>query len=161
MNVFKLARKREKAMEELYLKLADQAPTKGIKAIFQDLAASEGSHLFTVNELEGKAREQLSESVEVDMIMTLREINLRKDFIDSGLSQLELYRKVREYELESQRFYEALLGKAKTLTLQTILQEMANEEKSHVVSMENIIELVELPERLRDDAEFGISATGY
>ena len=36
---------------------------------------------------------------------------------------------------------------------------MAAEEQSHVTTMDNIIDLVSLPEALRDDAEFGISAS--
>ena len=157
MNVFKLAKKREKAMEELYLKLAEATDNKGLKGIFLDLASAEGAHHSSFSSLEDKSSASLFEEVDVDMKMTLREIDLRMDFLDPHLSQLEVYRKVRDYEWESQKFYELLLSSARSEQLKAVLKEMADEERTHVIAMDNVIELVEMPETLRDDAEFGIS----
>ena len=52
MNIFKLAKKREKAMEELYLRIADLTKNVGLKGLFLDLASSEGAHLSTFSSLE-------------------------------------------------------------------------------------------------------------
>jgi rubrerythrin len=157
MNVFKLAKKREKAMEELYFKLAETTDNKGLKGIFLDLASAEGAHHSSFSSLEDRSSASLFEEVDVDMKMTLREIDLRRDFLDPKLSQLEVYRKVRDYEWESQKFYESLLSRAHSDQLKSVLKEMADEERSHVIAMDNVIELVEMPETLRDDAEFGIN----
>lgn len=154
MNVFELASEREQQMEKLYRDLANNAKHQGIKKIMTMMADEEAKHTRIFAGMEKKLPEETKEHLIADAKVILRGIKQTKDTMNVFSDQVELYKKVRDSEKESEELYRQEAQKAKHPDLKKTFLAFAEEELRHYELMDEIVQFVERPEVWVEDAEF-------
>lgn len=154
MDIFEFALKMEEEGRDLYLEIAGMSPDKGIKSIFLSLAADEQKHQDVIR----KMRKSLPEFEETEILSTAKnvfeEIRDGGEKIDISEPQADLYRKAREIEDRSVKFYEEKAGEEKDAGRKRVFGALAAEERKHYFLLDNLVEFVSRPETWVEDAEF-------
>jgi len=154
MDIFEFALKMEEEGRDLYLEIAGMSADKGIKSIFLSLAADEEKHQDVIR----KMRKSLPEFEETEILSTAKnvfeEIRDSGEKIDISEPQTDLYRKAREIEDRSVKFYEEKAGEEKDSGRKRVFGALAAEERKHYFLLDNLIEFVARPETWVENAEF-------
>jgi rubrerythrin len=155
MDIFEFAMQKEKLSEGNYRQLAAQTDNAGLKSIFNMLADEEAHHFSVVEKMRSKIPDKLSRT---DVLSDAREVfakmreGTRKFDFDSG--QIEIYKKARDIEEESRKFYLEKADEVEDHCQKGIFRKLAEEEKKHYFLLDNIIEFVCQPETWLENAEF-------
>lgn len=157
-NIIGIASERERALALLYKELSHKATHSNAKILFSYLAEEESEHLKYVHDLEKKLACGLSEDITVDRHYLLDELEIREELrkLETSDSQLEIYRKARDYEKQSMEFYSHLLQHANTQELKKILKNLVDEEEEHFRKLDEIIDFISSEIKTLENAEFGI-----
>lgn len=159
MNIYAFAMQMEKDGENYYRQLAEQSGSAGIKKIFVMLANEEVKHYRVVELLSKKSgNPQLAETnvlenvknIFIEMKQTKEELHI------DTTAEMQNYRKARDIEEQSRKFYEEKAGETEDEAERRIFLQLAGEERKHLRIMENIVELVSRPEpgRWLENAEW-------
>jgi rubrerythrin len=151
MDLFTLAVRREERMQDLYQKLAERAENASIRDLLLDLSASEAKHDERSENLKALWDPQ-SPKINADGALTLRELALRRDFFDTHVSHHELYSRVRNYEEECQKFYDALATKSEDESVRQAAHKLAEEKRSYIEILRQILEMSKFPDTLRQSS---------
>jgi rubrerythrin len=155
MDIFEFAMQNEKLNEDLYRQLAAQTDNAGLKSIFNMLADEEAHHFSVVEKMRSKVPDKLSRT---DVLSEAKEIfarmreGTRKFDFDDG--QVHIYKKARDIEEESRKFYLQKADEVEDPCQKGIFKKLAEEEKKHYFLLDNIIEFVSRPETWLENAEF-------
>lgn len=155
MDLFEFAMQKEKLSEDYYRQLAAQTDNAGLKSIFNMLADEEAHHFSVVEQMrnsvpgEFSGTDVLSEAQQV--FARMREGTGKFDF-DAG--QIEIYRKARDIEGQSRKFYLEKADEVQDPSQKGIFKKLAEEEKKHYFLLDNIIDFVARPETWLENAEF-------
>jgi rubrerythrin len=154
MDIFESALKMEEDGRDLYLKIAGGSCDEGIKSIFLSLAADEEKHRDVIR----KMKRSVPEVEETEILSTAKnvfeEIRDGGEKIDISEPQPDLYRKAREIEDRSVRFYEEKAGEEKDAGRKRVFEALAAEERKHYFLLDNLVEFVSRPETWVENAEF-------
>jgi len=155
MNAMDLAMQMEKDGETYYRHLADKTTNPGLRNILGLLAADEAKHYQVLQKMKGSFNAELVStpilSQSKNIFQLLRE-EKNWDMLPAG--QVDLYRKAREIETQSFKFYMDKAresGDAKTKKLFFLI---AEEEKRHEFLLEHILQFVSRPQTWLENAEF-------
>lgn len=155
MNIFDIAKHMEREGEKYYRELAAQSEDAGIKNIFNSLADDEVRHYQLFDEM---GRGDLPNFGGGRIIEEVREILQRMREGSSGLpvtaSQQEIYRIALENEHHSIDAYLQFYEKTGDIQQRQLLQQVIEEERKHVVVLENLIDYIRRPQVWLEDAEF-------
>ncbi len=156
MDFFDIAMQIEKEGQDYYNTLADSCTSnEGIRHIFKMLANDEKKHYAAFLKMKQNNPPDFEKS---DIFDNASEVfnDFRKQFdkVSCDTSQLDLYKKAYELEKKSYDYYMERLNELTDPMHMSIVRKVANEEKKHMLVLENIIELVERPETWIEDAEF-------
>ena len=156
MNIYEYAMKMERDSESYYRELAEETEYEGLKNIFTMLADEEVKHFNVVEGmLETDAHAELADTDVLanakNIFIEMKESGRKFDF---DAPQTDVYRKAREIEEKSNKFYMEMSGKVENETQRAILLRLAAEEEKHMFLIENIIEFVSRPETWIENAEF-------
>lgn len=156
MDFFDIAMGIEKEGEDFYKSLAQSCTgNEGIKNIFAMLANDERKHYNLFKKMKENNPVDFQSS---DVFDNAKEVfaSFRKQFdkVCCDTSQLDLYKKALELEKKSYDYYLEKLDEFTDTVHMGIIRKVANEEKKHVLLLENIIEMVERPESWLENAEF-------
>jgi rubrerythrin len=156
MDFFDIAMQIEKEGEDYYTKLAEECSgNEGMNHIFKMLARDEKKHYAIFKKMKENNPPDFQKT---DIFESAKEIftEFRKQFdkLSCDMSQLETYKKALELEKKSYDFYLEKLDEFTDPIHMGIIRKIANEEKKHMLLLENIIEMVERPETWIEDAEF-------
>jgi rubrerythrin len=154
MNIFEFAMEKEKYSEDYYRQLADKSNNEGLKAIFDMLADEEVKHYKIVSDMKENVAPDLAETTVLsdakDVFAKMRESVQSFNF---DVSQTNLYRKAREIEKQSRKFYLEKANEVKENQKEIFLK-LADEEEKHYFLIDNIIDFVSRPETWLENAEF-------
>lgn len=154
MNIFIYAMQMEKDGEDFYYQLAQQTSNKGLRTIFEMLAAEEAKHYKAIDEMRS-ARPKLAETTVLsDARNVFAQIKESNESFDFDLGQIELYRKAQDIEQKSIDFYSEKAGEVEFEYQKELFLILAAEEKKHYFLLENIIECVSRPKMWLENAEF-------
>ncbi|MBI5557098.1 MAG: ferritin family protein [Deltaproteobacteria bacterium] len=149
MNIYGFAMQMEKDGENYYRQLAEQSGSAGLKKIFVMLANEEVKHYHVVELLSKKSGSpQMAETKVLENVKNIFvEMRATKDVphIDTT-TETQSYRKARDLEEESRKFYLEKAGQAENEEERRILLQLAGEEGKHLRIMENIVDFVSRPE---------------
>ncbi|MCU0639223.1 MAG: ferritin family protein [Candidatus Krumholzibacteria bacterium] len=154
MDIFEFALKMEEDGRDLYLEIARGSGDEGIKSIFLSLAADEERHRDAIR----KMRKGLPEIEETEVLSTAK--NVFEEIRDSGEkidiedTQPDLYRKARDIEDRSVKFYDEKAGEEKDHGRKRVFKALAAEERKHYFLLDHLVEFVSRPETWVEDAEF-------
>lgn len=156
MNIYKYAMKMEKDGESYYNELANKTDDAGLKRILRMLANDEVKHYHIIEQMiKTDVGAKLAES---DILKNAKNIFIKikgKSLVfDFDLSQINFYRKAREIEEKSYKFFIKMSDKAEIESQRKIFLKLAGEEKRHMFLMENLVEFVSRPETWIENAEF-------
>jgi rubrerythrin len=154
VDIFEYAMQMEKDGENYYRRLAESTDSKGIKTIFTMLADEEVKHFNIIKNIKSQTSQQVSESAILhDTRNIFTELKQSGQRWDLDVEQKELYKKARDIEEKSRKFYfekAQLVGEEQ----KQIFLKLAEEERKHYLLLENILQLVARPESWLENAEF-------
>lgn len=156
MNVYEYAMKVEKDGERYYRELADKTSDIGLKSILKMLAEEEVKHYVAFDKMNKNQIIPTQPHVDVfasakTIFEKMREENQKSTFSED---QIEFYRSALRSEENSYKFY---IEKALMLEddeQKGVFMRIAEEERQHMVLLENLIEYISFPERWIENAEF-------
>lgn len=154
MNIYTFAKQFEVDGREYYLKLAGESKSEYLKQLFTMLADDELKHYEIVSRLQ----EQDAEYVQSDSFQKVPTIFQKyleqNESFEAEITKLEAYAHAVELEKESFEFYREQGEKAKNPIEREIFFRIANEEKKHQITLENLMEMVRKPEVWVESPEF-------
>jgi len=156
MNIYKYAKKMEKDSENYYSELANKTGDVGLQNILKMLANDEVKHYHIIEQMMKK--DVSAELAETDILENAKNIFIKikgKNLVfDFDLPQINFYRKAREMEEKSYKFYMEMSDKVEIESQKKIFLKLAGEEKKHMFLLENLVEFVSRPETWIENAEF-------
>jgi rubrerythrin len=148
MNTYDFAMQMEKDGEKFYSELAKNSLVEGIRKILTMLASEEVKHYNTIALLKKQAG--YPPTLETDVFGNVRNIFLKmkdeKAEVHFDSSELDSYRKARDIEETSRRFYLDKAAETQQQDEKMIFLRLASEEEKHLRIMENIVDFVARPE---------------
>ncbi len=160
MNIFDFAMQMEVDGEKYYRKLAEQTSVGGLRQVFIMLAEDEVKHYKVIERLkeEEPTSSELSETRIIDKVKNVfLDMKEEKPEMHSGeTEQTHAYRKARDIEETSQRFYLEKAKEADGEHARELFVQLADEEAKHVRIIDEIVEFVSRPEpgEWLEDAEW-------
>ncbi|MEW5806235.1 MAG: ferritin family protein [Acidobacteriota bacterium] len=155
MDIFDFALQMERDGEEYYRDLAQRCNEAGLRSILNMLANDEAKHYGIIQEMK---RGRGSGMAETEVLVNAKNIfaRMKEEGATSYLkiSHGELYEKAKEIERVSQEFYTEKAEKVLEEHQKEIFLQLAEEEKQHLVLLENIIEFISRPRQWIENAEF-------
>lgn len=154
MDIFEYAMQMEKDGENYYRRLVQATDNKSVKTIFTMLADEEVKHFNIIEDAKSQTPQQVRESTILhDTKNIFTELQQAAEQWNLDDEQKELYKKARDIEEKSRKFY---LEKAQLVPAEQkqIFLKLAEEERKHYLLLENILQLVSRPESWLENAEF-------
>jgi rubrerythrin len=154
VDIFEYAMQMEKDGENYYRRLAQAADNKGVKTIFTMLADEEVRHYNIIKDAKSQTPQQVRESTILhDTKNVFTQLKQSGERWNLNAEQKELYKKARDIEEKSRKFY---LEKSEQVgnEQKQIFLKLAEEERKHYLLLENILQLVSRPESWLENAEF-------
>jgi len=156
MNVYEYAMKVEKDGELYYRELADKTNDAGLKSILTMLADEEVKHYVVFDKMNKKQIIPTQPQVDVfssakTIFQKMREENQTASFSDD---QIDFYKSALHSEENSYKFYIEKALMLEDEEQKAIFMRIAEEERQHMVLLENLVEYISFPERWLENAEF-------
>jgi len=156
MNIYKYAMKMEKDGENYYRELANKTEDIGLQNILKMLADEEVRHYNIIEQMmKSKASAELEETGILKKVKNIFiKIKGKNLVFNFDLPQINFYRKAREIEEKSYKFYIEMSDKVEIESQRKVFLKLAGEEKKHMFLLENLVEFVSRPETWIENAEF-------
>jgi rubrerythrin len=155
MNILEFAKQKEEFSIDLYTDLAQKARDEGLKHIFTMLIGEEEEHYEIVCEIAKKAPVEVPASPMLKHASSVfKKMKKGADHFIFQDSEIEVYKKARQYEEESRQFYLDSAREATEPKQKAVLTQLAGEELKHFVLLDNICDFVEQPLSYLENAEF-------
>ncbi len=154
MNIFDYAMQMERDGEKYYREIAGKSSDKGLAAVMNLLADEEVKHYEILEGL----RTGVPELEETRVLDDARNIFLQ--LRDQGVTfekeepQIAMYKKAREIEELSVKFYREKSAEVDDPARKRILERLAAEEERHFFLMENLVRMLGQPYTWLENAEF-------
>ncbi len=155
MDILTFALEKEEKAEALYRKLAEKAEG-GIEHILNMLADEEVKHIELIQKIQQQADASMPPTTTLKEATALfTKMQAAGKAVDVGhISQLELYAKARQIEIDSRDYYAEKSKEVESEREKELLITLAKEEQKHYVLMDNLCQLLEHPKTYLEDAEF-------
>jgi rubrerythrin len=154
MDIIAFAMKMEKDGEAFYKKLANETTQKGLKVILNQLADDEATH-YAIFERIKTATPELRDTQVLDTAKTVfQDMSLNIAGIDVADEQVQLYREAQKMEDASMNFYRETANTTDDAARKSLLLRLAEEEHTHLVLLENVVEFLERPRAWLENAEW-------
>ena len=155
MNIFKFAMKMEKDGENYYRELMGYTENKGIQSILKMLADQEANHYEILMKMSKETDTAYTFTDVLDDAKNVFEtLKAEKMPVNFNIPQKEFYEKARDIEKKSFKFYLEKSREVENPKHQKVLAVLAEEEKRHMVLMENFVDFVSRPDTWIENAEF-------
>jgi rubrerythrin len=155
MNIFDFAMEKERFSESYYRKLAADAGNKGLSNIFLMLAGEESKHFHLIEGMKAQANVDVAEtSLLEDAGKIFSSMRDSAEHFNFNVTQLELYRKAKDIEQQSIKFYLEKSEQIPDPRQKHIFKILADEEKKHYRLLDDIMELVSRPQEWLENAEW-------
>ena len=156
MDIYKYAMQMELDGRRFYLDLAKKTNNAGIRNILTMMADSEAKHYNIILSMQKNDKTQYSaDSEELTKVKNIFErMKEEKKELDVDVSQVEFYKEALEVEIDSEKFYLERADEEKDPHKKEIFLTLANEEKSHCILLENLVNLVSQPDTWVENPEW-------
>ena len=155
MNIFDFAMEKEKYSEDYYRQLAGKTENIGLKNIFTMLTDEEAKHYTIVAKMKENINPELAKTTILsdakEIFVKMRDVAEKFDF---NISQVELYNKAKDIEVQSRKFYLEKKEQVENASQKEIFQKLADQEQMHYVLIDNIIDFVSKPQTWLENAEW-------
>ncbi len=155
MNEFDFAIKMEQDAEKLYRDLAKKASTPGVKQIFTMLADDEAMHERALEILKRKnGGKDLNDNFIPEVTTVFEKMRDHINEIELSKDQLDDYRIALNIEKKGYAYYKEQFEKSDSPEAKHLFKSLANQEKYHIRTVENLVEMLERPKWWVENAEF-------
>jgi rubrerythrin len=155
MNAFDLAMQMEKEGEKYYQHLAEKTANAGMRNILAQLALDEAKHYQVLQKLKELSRAELDSTPILRKAKTIfQQLREEKNWDNLPASQLDLYRKAKEIETQSFKFYMEKARESGDPRVQKMFFLIAEEEKRHEFLLEHLLQFISRPQSWLENAEF-------
>lgn len=155
MDIFEFAMEKERRAEQLYRELADKADHAGLKNILNMLAEDEVIHYQVVERMKSETPDAITESPALAGAKEVFEKMSRgAEKFDFHISEIDLYRKARDIEAASKKFYLEKAQEVEDPGQRKIFAKLAEEEDKHLRLVQGLCDFVSKPETFLENAEF-------
>jgi rubrerythrin len=154
MNPIDYALAVEKEGEAYYTELADQTSNPGLKKICQMLAGDERSHYTTFKTLKDDIEIIAADTTILSDAKTIFENMTVQNISDMDMTQKEMYQNALTLEQKTIAHYEQTHVEMTDPQITDMFIKILEEEKQHVLLLENIIEFLSRPDDWIENAEF-------
>lgn len=155
MNIFDFAMEKEKYSEDYYRQLAGKTENISLKNIFTMLADEEAKHYRVVSKMKENVNPEVAETT---VLSNAKEIFAKMrnsaDKFDFNITQLELYNKAKDIEVQARKFYLEKAVHVENAPQKEVFQKLADQEQKHFVLLENIVDFVSRPQTWLENAEW-------
>ncbi len=155
MDIFELALEKEQFSEKYYRQLAGKTSNKGLKNILNMLADEEVKHYKVVQQMQKKPPKKITDTPVLKnakkVFEKLRETT--RNYTFDG-NELQLYKKARDIEQESEKFYLEKADQADNPDQKEVFKKLADQEHKHLIILENICDFIAKPQSFLENAEF-------
>ena len=155
MDIFDFALKMEKDGEKYYRELSEKTDVEGLKTILTMLADAEVKHVRMIEQMrtDAKGVRMAEDALFEDTKNIFQQMKASKPVFDFDATHADFYRKALDIEAKSHAFYKEQADKSGDDEKRLFLQ-LAEEEKRHMILMENLTEFVSRPESWLENAEW-------
>lgn len=155
MNIFDFAIQMEKDGEAYYRDLTGKTDVAGLKSILTMLANAEVKHIRIIEQMRADAKgvRMAEDALFEETKNIFQQMKASKPAFDFDASHADFYRKALDIEAKSHAFYKEQADKSEDDEKRLFLQ-LAEEEKRHMILMENLTEFVSRPESWLENAEW-------
>lgn len=158
MNVFEFAMKMELDGKAYYEESAAKITTPELKRILLELAADEQKHYLIFRAMRDGLPVEYDESKKTRILAEVKNVFEKlkaqnKDFSfpnDAG----NIWVHAREIEKKSEDFYREKADEVKDAKQARVLNQIADEEQRHWITIENVIKFLDRPKHWLEDAEW-------
>ncbi len=155
MNVFDLAMQMETDGEKYYRHLAEKTANVGMKNILSQLALDEAKHFQVLQKLRQSIKTELESTPILSKAKTIfQQLREDKNWDELPATQVELYRKAKEIETQSFKFYMDKARESGDPRVQRMFFLIAEEEKRHEFLLEHLLQFISRPQTWLENAEF-------
>jgi rubrerythrin len=156
MNIFECTIKMKEERRGHYLQLADSTEDQQLKRIALLLADANSELIRQVREIEksGEAASSSADELSESVCMFTSRFDARHPDVALS-SDSDAYRHVVAEIEDAIAFYDQLGAKAETERMKTVYGKLADVERSHLTTVENIYAFVEDPRTFLEWGEFG------
>ncbi len=155
MEIFEFAVEKEKQAEQYYRQLAEKATHDGLKKILTMLADDETEHVEAIERMRAEDPDKV---METPVLAGARAIFERMrgsaEKFDFEISEVDLYRKVRDIEAEAKKYYLQKAEEVQDPDQREAFRKLAAEENKHLVLIQTLCDFVATPETYLENAEF-------
>lgn len=143
MDIVQFAQHQEKQLGDYYQQLADLAPHTTIKELLVSLNQSESQHYTSLNKIQEGWIGRISNRFDLSHSASL--LKKAEDQMDQwgmDFTELDQYQRIRDVELQLERFYLDRACETQNPLEHQFYQEMAQEEHRHYMIMDELCSLM-------------------
>lgn len=155
MNVFDCAIKIEEEAREFYEKMEAETADQEIKTLFSMLVAAEEEHLNTLRRMKVSLEPGQGQMNTLHAAScAFRPLQSKRDFLADMKNDRDFYLHAVREEEQDIKFYEDLASRTNDEPLRSKLLMLADQERKHLETIENIYSFVEEPKNYLVWGEF-------
>lgn len=155
MNVFDCAIKIEEEAKQYYEKLESKSEVPEMKHLFSMLAASEEELREKILKLKGSVPAEKAQLDGLDgTVCRFRPVLTERELMEQAQNDPDFYKTSMREEEQEIKFYDDLAARTKDPAKRHCIKMLAEEERRHMIMMENIYEFVEAPKTYLAWGEF-------
>ena len=158
MNIFEYAMKMEEDGRAFYLKHAESTSVPELKRVLVELAEDELKHYSIFKAMRDQLPAEYKESEKTTILSTVKNVfeELRADRKERSFKNgaKSIWEEAREVERKAEEFYREKANEVGDEKQKQILSRIADEEHRHWITMENVIQFLDRPQRWLEDAEW-------
>ena len=155
MDIFAFALEKEKQAEQYYRQLAEKAQHDGLRKILTMLADDEVEHVQAVERIRAENPDMVMETpVLAGARAIFDKMRGSAETFDFHTSEVDLYKKARDIEAESKKYYLQKAEEAQDHRQKEAFKKLAEEENKHLVLVQGLYDFVSMPETYLENAEF-------
>ncbi|MEE4243035.1 MAG: ferritin family protein [Desulfopila sp.] len=154
MDYFEFSIQMEKDAENLYRKMAENAPVEGIKKVLLMLAEDEVQHRVAIEQLQKKLAVEPAKGQALDIKTVFEE--MKKDTAITGITTdaVEDYEKAVEIEQRGLDFYKEKFENTDDPDAKKLFEVLMRQESYHLHTTQNLLDMVRRPDWWVENAEF-------
>lgn len=154
MDLFEFSIQMEKDAEQLYRKMAENAPVPGIKKVLLMLAEDEVKHRVAIEHLQKKLDVPDQKGVALDIKTVFDDLKSDDSITSISVNAVEDYKKAVEIEKRGMAFYKEKFEEADDPVSKKLFEALMKQESYHLRTCENLLDMVQKPDWWVENAEF-------
>ncbi|MCB2231218.1 ferritin family protein [bacterium] len=158
MNIFDFAMKMEQDGRAFYLEHAEKVDHPQLKKILHELADDEAKHYAIFKALRDGQSASYEEAGKTTILNTVKnvfeEMKSGNEELSFPANAREIWAEAQEVEKKSEDFYRQKAEEVSDENQKHILVKIADEERKHWVTMQNVIQFLDRPKTWLEDAEW-------